>query len=168
MHLPPLNADLALDPKGRVMLPRTLRDALDDEGINKMVAFANGGPRRGLAFSRVGDYRALAARHQGGPAAGSDVIDLMDARARLFALAVASTAQAVSIDNAGRMLIPSPLRAMLGLDHDLYLFTAGGWFEIWDRARWLAEGFPQAAQAWDDLYGFDSLRPGARLAGGGE
>ena len=87
--------------------------------------------------------------------------DLMDPRSRLFALAIASTAQTIAIDNVGRMLIPPPLRTLLGLESELFLFTAGTWIELWDRARWEAEAYPAAAQMWDDLYGFASLTPGA-------
>lgn len=160
MLLPPLNADLTLDPKGRVMLPRVLQIALQAEGVDRLVAFANNGPARGLAFTRLSDYKALAHRHQSGSAdPHTDVVDLADPRSRLFALAVASTAHTVSLDSAGRILVPGPLRAMFDLDRDLYLFTAGGWFELWDRDRWLKNGFPQATAAWDALFGFEAARP---------
>jgi DNA-binding transcriptional regulator/RsmH inhibitor MraZ len=67
----------------------------------------------------------------------------------------------VSVDNAGRMLIPQPLRRMLNLERELYLFTAGSWFEVWDRPRWEDQALPEAAALWDQLYGFDSLKPPA-------
>ncbi len=140
LFLPSLNAELTLDPKGRVMVPRALRDALDLQGVSKLVAYANGGPRRGLALCRIEDFQAMQKQHQKG--------DLMDPRSRLFALAIASTAQTISIDNVGRMLIPPPLRTLLGLERELFLFTAGSWIELWDRARWEAEAYPAAAQMW--------------------
>lgn len=153
MFLPSLNAELTLDPKGRVMLPRALRDALDLQGVGKLVAFANGGPNRGLALYRIEDFQEMQKGHSQG--------DPMDPRARLFALAIASTAHTVSIDNAGRMLIPQQLRKLLGLERELTLFTAGSWIEIWDRGRWEQEAYPQAADLWDQLYGFGSLQPPA-------
>lgn len=149
MLFPSLNAELRLDPKGRVMLPRALRAALDLAGVNQLVAFANGGPGAGLAFYRVEDFAAMAERYQGA--------DPMDARARLFALAVHSTAQRVTIDSAGRMLIPKELRSLLSLERDLYLFTAGSWFELWDRTRWTAQAYPQAADLWEQLNGLNGL-----------
>lgn len=149
MLLPSLNADLRLDPKGRVMLPRALRAALDLAGVGQLVAFANGGPGAGLALYRVDDFEQMAQRYQGA--------DPMDPRARLFALAVRSTAQRVSIDSAGRMLLPKELRALLGLDRELYLFTAGSWIEIWDRDRWAQQAYPQAAALWDQLNGLGGL-----------
>lgn len=149
MLFPSLNAELRLDPKGRVMLPRALRAALDLAGVNQLVAFANGGPGAGLAFYRVEDFAAMAERYQGA--------DPMDARARLFALAVHSTAQRVSIDSAGRMLIPKELRSLLSLERELYLFTAGSWFELWDRTRWTAQAYPQAADLWEQLNGLNGL-----------
>lgn len=161
MFLPSLNADLTLDPKGRVMLPRALRSFYDLAGINKLVAFANGGPRAGLALYRLGDYEALQAQHQGA--------DPMDPKARLFALAVASTAQQVSIDSAGRVLLPANLRALLGLERELRLFAAGSWVEIWDRSRYETQAYPQAAGIWDQLCGLESLvSPGLSAADGAE
>jgi MraZ protein len=149
MVLPSLNAGLLLDEKGRVGVPRLLRNALELEGCNQFVAFANGGPRRGLAFYTVPDFRSLQARHS------SD--DLLDPKTRLFALAINATAQTVSIDGAGRLLIPQQLRNLVGLDRELFLFTSGQWFEIWDRKKWEQEAWPQAAELWDELYGFGSL-----------
>lgn len=156
MLLPSLNAELTLDPKGRVMVPRVLRSALEAEGYGSLVAFANGGPRRGLAFYTVPDFKKLQQAHT------SD--DLLDPKARLFALAINSTAQTVSIDKAGRLLIPQQLRNLLGLDRELFLFTSGGWFEIWDRARYEQQAWPEAAALWDQLFGFGSLSAGAAPA----
>jgi MraZ protein len=150
MLLPSLNAELLLDPKGRVMLPRPLRGALDLAGVGQMVAFANGGPSAGLALYRVEDFAKMAERYQGA--------DPMDPRARLFALAVQSTAQRVQVDSAGRMLIPKELRGLLGLDKELYLFTAGSWFEVWNRNRWRAQAYPQANDLWEQLNGMGSLQ----------
>jgi MraZ protein len=149
MLLPSLNAELRLDPKGRVMMPRALRSAFELSGINQLVAFANGGPGAGLAFYRVEDFAAMSERYQGA--------DPMDPRARLFALAIHSTAQRVTIDNAGRMLIPKELRALLGLERELYLFTAGTWFELWDRSRWADQAYPQATGLWEQLNGLGAL-----------
>ena len=150
MHLPPLNAELKLDPKGRLMLPRQLRSALELAGVNRLVAFANGGPQGGLALYTLDAYTSMAERHQGA--------DPMDPQARLFALAIASTAQTVQIDNAGRMLIPQSLRQLLGLEKRLHLFSAGSWFEIWDGDRWEAQAYPHATDLWDELRGLSSMR----------
>ena len=155
MLFPALNADLTLDPKGRVTLPRTLRNAVGQLGLNRLVAFANGGPKRGLALVKIDDYQAMAdtniASHP------------MDPRSRLFALAVASTAQTVTIDGNGRLLIPPSLRNLLGFERDLYLFTAGSWIEVWDRARW-DQQFSEAASQWDDLFGFGALQTSSSAA----
>lgn len=131
------------------MLPRALRSALELAGVNQLVAFANGGPGAGLAFYRVDDFTKMAEGYQGS--------DPMDPRARLFALAIQSTAQRVTIDSAGRMLIPKELRSLLGLDRELYLYTAGSWFEVWDRSRWAGQAYPQAAALWDQLNGLGAL-----------
>lgn len=153
MLLPSLNAELTLDPKGRVMVPRALREALESEGFGSLVAFANGGPKRGLAFYTVPDFKKLQRDHASA--------DLLDPKARLFALAINSTAQTVSIDKAGRLLIPQQLRNLLGLDRELFLFTSGGWFEVWDRPRYEQQAWPEAAALWDQLFGFGSLSAAA-------
>lgn len=156
MLLPALNADLTLDPKGRVMLPRQLQAALELQGISGLVAFANGGPNGGLALYTIPDFEALVRQHQGNP---------LDPKSRLFALAIQSNAQTVKVDDAGRMLIPQTLRRLLGLERELYLFTAGTWFEVWDRARWEEQAMPKAAALWEQLYGFDSLTPALSAEG---
>lgn len=149
MHLPPLNAELKLDPKGRLMLPRLLRNALELNGINRLVAFANGGPKGGLALYSVDAFEEMSKQYQGS--------DPMDPKARLFALAIASTAQTVQVDNAGRMLVPQALRQLLGLEKRLHLFSAGSWFEIWDGDRWESQAYPDASKLWDQLQGLNSI-----------
>ena len=149
MHLPPLNAELKLDPKGRLMLPRQLRNALELAGVNRLVAFANGGPEGGLALYTVEAFADMSAQHLG--------TDPMNPKARLFALAVSSTAQTVQIDNAGRMLIPQSLRQLLGLEKRLHLFSAGSWFEIWDGDRWEQQAYPNASTLWEQLEGLGSI-----------
>ena len=68
----------------------------------------------------------------------------------------ALTAQRVSIDSAGRMLTQES-RSLLSLERDLYLFTAGSWFELWDRTCWTAQAYPQAADLWEQLNGLNGL-----------
>jgi MraZ protein len=149
MHLPPLNSELKLDPKGRLMLPRQLRSALELAGVNRLVAFANSGAQGGLALYTLDEYEAMSKRYQGS--------DPMDPKARLFALAISSTAQTVHVDNAGRMLVPQALRQLLGLEKRLHLFSAGSWFEIWDGDRWESKAYPQASTLWDQIQGFGSI-----------
>ena len=157
MLFPSLNAELKLDPKGRLKLPSALCNALDMAGVNQLVAFANGGPGAGLALYTVDAFAEMAGRYQGA--------DPMDPRARLFALAVHSTAQRIKIDGNGRVLLPAELRKLVGLDKELYLFTAGSWIEVWDRDRWAAQAYPQAAELWNQLAGFSTLSP-ASFSGG--
>ena len=153
MQLPPLNAELKLDPKGRLMLPRQLRSALELAGINRLVAFANGGPKGGLALYTLEAFAEMSDQHLGS--------DPMNPKARLFALAVSSTAQTVQIDNAGRMLVPQSLRQLLGLEKRLHLFSAGSWFEIWDGDRWEERAYPSASDLWEQLEGLNSITSSA-------
>lgn len=41
-------------------------------------------------------------------------------------------------DSAGRLLVPQPLIDHAKLVKDIIVLGAGEWFEVWDRAAWLA------------------------------
>lgn len=58
----------------------------------------------------------------------------------------------IDLDGAGRLLVPTELRAAAQLDRDLMLLGMGGHFELWDSARLaeheraaLANGLPESA-----------------------
>lgn len=151
-----ITAELSLDAKGRVMLPSDLRRWLEYRGINRLVAFGNNGPEGGLAFCRIDQFDAIRERFGGaGP---------VHPEARLWALAMASTAATVKVDGAGRVLIPVAQRNRFGLDKDLYLFTANDWFEVWAMDRYEA-WYAQATQNWDRIAGFGSLGSLSALGG---
>jgi len=132
------------------MLPRDLRAFFEMGGHNQVVLFANGGPKGGVTAMFPSGYESMASEYRSE--------NPLDPKSRVFARAIDSTAKRVKIDGNGRLLIPPELRRLLGLERELYLFTAGAWFEIWDKARWESQAYMEASDVWENLYGFDSLQ----------
>ncbi len=148
MPITPLTAELTLDDKGRVHLPREIARHLQEQGISMMVAFGKEGPDGGLSFLPVAEFQKLRARYTAkGP---------LHPNSRLFSMAIESLATRVRIDGSGRMSIPVATRRTFGLDRDLYLFTSGEWFELWSRPRWEAV-LRQAAERWQAVTGFEAV-----------
>ena len=56
--------------------------------------------------------------------------------ARALQRLVLGSAESVAFDKAGRLLVPTSLRELAGLDRDVVLLGLGEHFELWDRARW--------------------------------
>lgn len=56
--------------------------------------------------------------------------------ARALQRLVLGSAESVAFDKAGRLLVPTSLRELTGLDRDVVLLGLGEHFELWDRARW--------------------------------
>lgn len=56
--------------------------------------------------------------------------------ARALQRLVLGSAETVSFDAAGRLLVPTSLRKLAGLKRDVVLLGLGEHFELWDRARW--------------------------------
>lgn len=56
--------------------------------------------------------------------------------ARALQRLVLGSAERVAFDSAGRLLVPTSLRELAGLDRDVILLGLGEHFELWDRERW--------------------------------
>jgi len=137
----PFNTRLTLDPKGRLTLPIQLRHALAAHGINRLVAVGNDGDRGGLSLFTLEKYRnSIEAR--------TADIDPFAPRSADFLRAVVSTNQTLTIDGHGRVLLPTSLRDLAGIERDVVAFSMAGWFELWDRARWETSAFPDAVGNW--------------------
>jgi len=137
----PFNTRLTLDPKGRLTLPIQLRHALAAHGINRLVAVGNDGDRGGLSLFTLEKYRASI------DARTSD-IDPFAPRSADFLRAVVSTNQTLTIDGHGRVLLPTSLRDLAGIEREVVAFSMAGWFELWDRERWESSAFPDAVGNW--------------------
>jgi MraZ protein len=129
------HVEATLDAKGRIALPSALRKAMQDAGVDTLV----------LNFER-------------GAVAGRDpetfheqiekpVMDLdpFDPEVADFQDAVLSSANEVTVDGQGRILVPPMLRELAGLDKDVVINSILDHFHIWDKARWDAR-FNQARE----------------------
>jgi|TARA_B110000495_G_C22941444_1_gene550855 MraZ protein len=137
----PFNTRLTLDPKGRLTLPIQLRHALAAHGINRLVAVGNDGDRGGLSLFTLEKYRSTIE-------ARTADIDPFAPRSADFLRAVVSTNQTLTIDGNGRVLLPTSLRELAGIERDVVAFSMAGWFELWDRTRWEKSAFPAAVGNW--------------------
>lgn len=111
----------ALDDKGRVVLPATLRNQLAGEGVISQID-------RCLGIWTVDGFREVGDRMLG---------NVREGQARLDAMrALASAADTVRPDTQGRILVPQRLRDFAGLAANVVIIGAFDHIEIWDADRW--------------------------------
>lgn len=132
-------SQLTLDGKGRLSMPSRHRDAL-----------AAGCDGR-LTLTRHPDGCLLVYPR---PAweAQRERIARLPYSARALQRLLLGNATDVDLDGAGRVLVPTELRAAAQLERDVMLLGMGGHFELWDVARLdaherasLADGLPESA-----------------------
>jgi MraZ protein len=133
------SSQLTLDGKGRVSVPSRHRDAL----------------------ALQCDGRLTLTRHPDGcllvyprPVweARRETIAALPYSARALQRLLLGSASDAEIDSAGRVLVPSELRAAAGLERDVMLLGMATHFELWDLARLaqqegkqLSEALPESA-----------------------
>ena len=149
MQYEEFRTQLVLDPKGRLTLPVQLRNELGGQGIDRLVGIAAQGS---LWLFTPDDYRSIIKGRVQGQ-------DPFSQRTALYLRAVVSTNQTLPIDGNGRILVPSHLRELAGLDREVVAFSSLDWIEVWDRARWDAQ-FTRALGAWGDGLDFDDPSQG--------
>lgn len=145
MHYEPFHVELTVDPKGRVMLPVQLRNALRVAGTNQLVAVANEGDKGGLSLFTQQHYRSMLDRKL-------QTIDPFSPHSPglLFLRAIISTNHTLTIDGNGRVLLSSRLRELADLGVRVFMFSVGSWFEIWNIDRW-RDRHPQLVEQWMTL-----------------
>lgn len=116
----------AIDEKGRLSIPAKLREALREE---KTLVLTNSDGY--LTAYPLAEWRLLEDRIRANPRLKQDLRDYL----RL----VYSSAEDVSIDGQGRILIPQPLRQRAGITREVVIIGVMDQIEIWDRARWEAK-----------------------------
>lgn len=134
-------SQLTLDAKGRLSMPSRHRDAL-----------------QGLCESRL-----TLTRHPDGCLlvyprphweAKREEIARLTYQARALQRLLLGSAVDVDLDAAGRLLIPSELRAAAGLERDAMLLGMGEHFELWDAARHASTEQEQLAHVIEAAPGF--------------
>jgi MraZ protein len=132
-------SQLTLDGKGRLSMPSRHRDALasSSEGRLTLTRHPDGCV---LIYPRpIWDTR----RQQ---------IAALPFSARALQRLLLGSATDLELDSAGRVLVPTELRAAAQLEREVMLLGMGAHFELWDTARLaehervaLADGLPAAA-----------------------
>jgi transcriptional regulator MraZ len=112
-----------IDAKGRLAVPARFRSEL--AGESHVCRWIDGC----LAIFPQDAWGHLAAQIGGLARVG-------DARAREFARSVFASAFPVELDGQGRVLVPSNLRAMVGLESDAVVVGLNDHVELWSPERW--------------------------------
>jgi MraZ protein len=112
-----------IDEKGRMTIPARYRDLLATEG-----AYVTRGFDQNLMVLTVSYFEQVSKR--------VNSMSMTDHRARLLKRLIFSNAVLVTLDKAGRILIPQFLREAIHLNNEAVVVGAGGYFEIWSPEFW--------------------------------
>ncbi len=112
----------SVDDKGRVIIPLRFRTELGNQFV------ITKGLDRCLFVYREDDFSEMEKKLQSQPALDRHAIRLQ----RWFSAEALET----SVDNQGRVAIPSNLREFAGIDEETAIVGAGSRIEIWSRAGW--------------------------------
>jgi len=115
--------DHSLDDRGRITLPRKIRQEITGEEI----VLARGYEGCIFGFDKS-SWEKEAEKHLNTP-----VTDEMGRQVRRYLFA---GAQKVEIDKLGRILVPAQLKEHGLIAREVMVVGAGDHFEIWDTARW--------------------------------
>ena len=117
----------SVDDKGRVIIPPSFRDFIDDGMV------VTRGMEGCLYVFPVGTWRNIEDR--------LTKLPLTDADARNFVRFFYSGAAKVSTDSAFRVTLPQPLRTFAGIEttnNSVVIAGAPNRLEVWNEARWLS------------------------------
>lgn len=125
------NSNHAMDAKGRLFVPKRFQQALtrDDDG-NLFAILSRGQDGCLFLFSEPGFHKAI--EHL-------DTHGFTSRQQRGAQRALFAYADRVTLDAAGRVLVPESLRAHAGLEKDVVLAGAGMRAEVWSKDRWEAQ-----------------------------
>lgn len=115
----------SLDDKGRLAVPKRLREELGSDLASLFVAQ---GTEQSLMIYTPESFDLLAQRYSEKSGAKADIRGFM----RLFY----ARAERVGVDSQGRIRIPDRLKGFAGLDREVVLLGVNDHLELWDTARW--------------------------------
>ncbi len=115
--------EIAIDAKGRFLLPAGLRKQFPDGSCDKFVI--NRGIENCLNLYTMDEWQIISAR--------INELDEFDADARKFKRWFLNGATIVEADSADRLLLPKPLQERVGIVKDAVLSAQGNKVEIWDK-----------------------------------
>ncbi len=115
--------DHSLDDRGRLTLPRKIRQEIDE----KELVLAKGFEPCIFGFDRE-SWEREAAKHL--------EIPVTDSEGRKLRRYMFSGAQKADIDKLGRILLPTQLKEYASVSRDIVVIGAGDHFEIWNATKW--------------------------------
>lgn len=113
-----------VDEKGRLALPKRLRDLLAEPTMLLVMQ----GPDKCLWLFTEAEMERLATKLDEAPA--------FDAEARVVRRLLYGQTETVELDRTGRLLIPERLMQFAGLGREVVLIGVRDHLELWDAARW--------------------------------
>jgi len=135
-------AQLTVDAKGRLALPRPIRSALDEIGKPSLV----------LHFHKGAIWMWTRERFEQIIEARQAEADPFDESVEAFAHALLSTACDVDMDGQGRVRLPPGLRSYARIDREVVVHSIMDHIEIWDRAAW-DQRFEESLHQWRRMKG---------------
>ena len=118
--------EVKLDAKGRFMFPSHLRRQLSPAAQERFML--NKGFEDCLTLYPMDEWEKLSEK--------LGKINLFKPKNRMFYRLFHQGAKDVSLDNAGRVLIPSAHMERVGLDKEVMLIAYNDRIEIWDRTKY--------------------------------
>jgi MraZ protein len=115
-----------LDAKGRFLFPAGLRRQLEPAANDTFMI--NRGFEQCLTLYPMNEWNKISARLQ--------KLNLFKAENRKFYRFFHNGANALTLDGAGRLLLPKPLMAYAGISNDLVAFAYANRIELWDKAAY--------------------------------
>ena len=115
--------DHALDERGRVTLPRKIRQEIEETEI----ILARGYEGCIIGFDKS-SWEREAAKHFDTP--------VTDEKGRQVWRYLFGSAQKVEVDKLGRILLPAQLKEYASISREVIVVGAGDHFEIWNEGRW--------------------------------
>ena len=117
--------DHALDERGRITLPRKIRQELEE----REVVLSRGFDTCIFGFDRE-SWEKQATQQLEAP--------VTEEKARAIRRYMFAGAEKVEVDKLGRILLPALLKEYAKVGRDVMVIGAGDHFEIWDKERWEA------------------------------
>jgi len=119
-------AALNLDAKGRMAIPARHRDALSNSGLDSLVLTAH--PHRCLLLYPSPAWEPIRTKILAAPS--------LEAQSAMLRRLLVGFAVDLSLDAAGRLLLPPELRGYAALEKEVWLVGQGSHFEIWSDEGW--------------------------------
>jgi MraZ protein len=121
--------NIKLDAKGRLAMPTRYRERLMERCDGKMVVTVD--RDHCLLLYPLPEWEDIERK--------LDRLPSLNKQARRLQRLLVGHATECELDNAGRILLPAPLREFAGLDRQVVLIGQGKKFEIWDETSWMEQ-----------------------------